>query len=229
MNYPALSVNDLVSACTQSSDEFAWAEFVRRFHPLIASVTLRVARQWGERAPHVIDDLIQETYLKLCASGLRSFRATRTDRPDAIYAYVKVFTANLAHDQLKAAKAQKRGGSVDTSSDGGEIDGTGRVMPTRTESVIERRLLLQEVESCLTAVTPGSKSERDRRIFWLYYRVGLSANAIAHLPTIDLTTKGVESTILRLTRLVRKQLGEPRQRGTPNIGPTKGMSTENSF
>jgi RNA polymerase sigma-70 factor (ECF subfamily) len=177
----------------------------------------------------VIDDLIQETYLKLCASGLRSFKAIRADRPDAIFAYVRVFTANLVHDQLKAAKAQKRGGSVDTSSEHGEIAATGRVMTTRTESVIERRLLLQEVESCLTAVAPGAKSERDRRIFWLYYRVGLSANAIANLPTIDLTTKGVESTILRLTRLVRKQLGEPRQRGTTNIGPTKGMSTENSF
>ena len=43
-------------------------------------------------------------------------------------------------------------------------------------------------------------------MFWLYYRVGLTANAIAALPSIGLSMKGVESTILRLIRLLRQEI-----------------------
>src|SRR5437667_159549 len=50
---------------------------------------------------------------------------------------------------------------------------------------------------------------RSRLIFWLYYRSGLSASAIASIPNIGLTTKGVESALLRLTRLVRIAFTEP--------------------
>jgi RNA polymerase sigma-70 factor (ECF subfamily) len=43
-------------------------------------------------------------------------------------------------------------------------------------------------------------------IFWLYYEQGMTAKAIAALPSINLTSKGVESAISRLTRLVREQV-----------------------
>jgi len=37
---------------------------------------------------------------------------------------------------------------------------------------------------------------RDCAIFWLYYRQGLTAKAIAQLPDIGLTVKGVEKYIV---------------------------------
>jgi len=48
-------------------------------------VAIRVARQWAETSPSLIDDLIQETYLRA--------------------GYIKVFTANLIHDHFKALRA----------------------------------------------------------------------------------------------------------------------------
>ena len=89
----------------------------------------------------------------------------------------------------------------------------------------ERQRLVQQVADCLAATVTGAQSERDSRIFWLYYRIGLSATEIAALPTLDLTTKGVESTILRLTRLVRQQLGSRIRLAAPS---SKGMSSAES-
>lgn len=45
-------------------------------------------------------------------------------------------------------------------------------------------------------------------IFWLYYRDGLTTRAISSLPFVGLSTKGVESTIHRLTRMVRNEMVE---------------------
>jgi RNA polymerase sigma-70 factor, ECF subfamily len=181
---------------------------------------LRVARQWGDSSSQVVDDLIQETYLKLCANGLRVLQSFRSAHKDAIYGYIKVFTANLVHDHFKVANSQKRGGGTAASS----LDGTDR-QPTAqasrsTATTLERGVLMQQVDACLQLVAVGPGSERDRRIFWLYYRVGLAASAIAALPTIGLSTKGVESTLLRLTRQVRQQLVDtkPKEKGKAGEG-----------
>src|ERR1700733_12575996 len=100
LDYSAMSPNDLALLCFEQSDEAAWTEFVRRFHPLIARVALRVARQWGERSPQVVDDLVQNTYLKLCAERVSLLQKFSPVHSDAIYGYIKVFTANLVHDRL---------------------------------------------------------------------------------------------------------------------------------
>jgi len=52
--------------------------------------------------------------------------------------------------------------------------------------------------------------QRDRTIFWLYYRQGLTAKEIGALPSIGLSLKGVESTLHRLTQLVREHLARTR-------------------
>lgn len=229
MDYANAPADELALKCLAGAGQAAWTEFVKRFHPVIASVVIRVVRQWGESTPQAIEDLVQETYMKLCAAGLRGFRSTNPNHPEAIYGYIKVFTANLVHDHFKVSRAQKRGGGAETTS----IDeGSGEIEQRkfeRPEVVLERKLLLQRVASCLASTTSGINSERDRRIFWLYYRVGLSARAIASLPTIKLSTKGVESTILRLTRLVRQKLGSLNKQTLTDASSSKGMKVENSL
>ena len=49
--------------------------------------------------------------------------------------------------------------------------------------------------------------ERDRDIFWLYYIEQFSAREIAALPNIELSAKGVESLIFRLTKILRDAIG----------------------
>src|SRR5262249_54164894 len=109
MDYASLSAEELVLACGQSDDAAAWQEFVRRFYRLIATVALRVARRWGGSSPQIIDDLVQETYLKLCADNLQMLRSFKSQHPDAFYGYLKVVTANLVHDHFKAVHSSKRG------------------------------------------------------------------------------------------------------------------------
>lgn len=229
MDYKALPPAELVLQCLRTGEESAWIEFVRRFQPLIGSVVIRVARQWGETSRAAIDDLIQETYLKLCANRFGLIQKFKSRHEDAIYGYIKVFTANLVHDHFKAFRAQKRGGDVETASinDGRSGDCSGRKEPA--EVLVERRLLLGKVAAFLVVLTSGQNADRDRRIFWLYYRAGLSASAIATLPSIGLSTKGVESIIQRLTRAVRQELVAPKHddlstgKAVEGIRPTESL------
>jgi RNA polymerase sigma-70 factor (ECF subfamily) len=206
VDYSTIPPQELILACLQRGEESAWVEFVRRFQPLIASVVLRITRQWGEAYPQLIDDLIQETYLKLCAEDFQPLKTFESRHEDAIYGFIKVFTANLVHDHFKASRAQKRGGSAGTFSLDAEAtaERVGQIPPE--VATVERKLLLGQVAGCLESVAAGPNVKRDCRIFWLYYRAGLSASAIATLPTIGLSVKGVESTILRLTRAVQHRL-----------------------
>jgi RNA polymerase sigma-70 factor (ECF subfamily) len=216
VDYSTLSAAELALTCFRGGGETAWAEFVRRFQPLIARVVLRVARQWGESSPQVVDDLIQDTYVKICSERGRLFQSFTSPHADAIYGFIKVFTANLVHDHFKASRAEKRGGvsinnAVETS------DAAPRTADSKcTEALIERKILIQQVDACLKTLPSGACSERDQRIFWLYYRVGLAASAIADLPSIGLTTKGVESTLVRLTKQIRQRLVEKVEAREPN-------------
>ncbi len=209
MDFAALSTEELVLKCVESGDAAAWEEFIRRFHPPIARVALRVARRWGACTPQLIDDLVQETYLKLCANNFRLLRSFKSQHPDAFYGYLKVVTSNLVHDHFKTAHSAKRGSGAAEAGDYPEIvaNANSSSAPTAAQSS-ERQILLQEFDGLLRKLALGHQAERDRKIFWLYYRTGLTASAIAALPSIGLSTKGVESTIGRLTKLLRQEMNE---------------------
>lgn len=189
--------------CSASGEAGAWEEFVRRFHKLIAAVVLRTASRLGDCSTQTVDDLIQETYLKLCGDSFRLLREFDQRHPDAFLAFVRVVAANVARDHFKSLHSKKRGQmQIDSISE--EI-----VPPAAEESdggpkAIQRAVLLHEVERHLDLSIAGPDQDRNARIFWLYYRTGLSAGAIAALPGIGLTTKGVESLILRITRELRQ-------------------------
>jgi RNA polymerase sigma factor (sigma-70 family) len=229
VDYTAISPEDLVFACLRSAEESAWVEFVRRFHPLIASVVLRLARQWGQTSPQAIDDLIQDAYLKLCADRGLILQNFRPAHKDAIYGYIKVFTANLVHDHFKAARSQKRGGVAVTTSIEAAEPTCRHEASTPGAATLDLSVLIQQVDACLHSITPGPNGDRDRRIFWLYYRVGLAAREIAALPTIGLATKGVESTLMRLTNQVRKRLMPPKNHGTTTAMSGEGIHPAESL
>jgi RNA polymerase sigma-70 factor (ECF subfamily) len=206
----ALSSEELIRMCVDTSDTAAWEEFVRRFRPVIAGTVLRTARRFGVSAPNVIDDLIQETYLKICANRCRVLREFQSQADDAIFGLLKTVAFSVAQDHLKGGLAEKRGaGRQDVAIDShleSMIPG-GEGLPQ-----VEREILLREINDHLTGGAVQSVSgERDRQIFWLYYRHGMTTRAIALIPGIGLTQKGVESVIQRLTNHVRGWLVEIRR------------------
>lgn len=166
-------------------------------------------RQRGEVAPQVVDDLVQETYLKLCADNCRLLFDFAVQHPEAVVGYIKTIAVNVAHDYFKSRYSQKRGfGDVGKSLEGLELE--ARTGDLGGQAAMEREILLKQINRCLEGCSQGPDEDRDRSIFWLYYQQGMSAKAIAALPTIGLTAKGVESVIFRLTRLVREQIVELR-------------------
>jgi RNA polymerase sigma-70 factor (ECF subfamily) len=210
MDYTSLPPEELIRMCAQSGQASAWEEFIRRFNPLIARVVLRTARRWGEYSRSVLDDLVQETYLKICAEDCRLLRTFHSRQPDAIYGYLKVVTKNVVHDHLKATHAAKRGsGEVAEDIEAVGLNGRRATQDSQSsQKSVERQILLQEIDRYLTRFASDENPQRSRLIFWLYYRSGLSANAIASIPGIELTTKGVESTLLRLRRMVKLVLAD---------------------
>lgn len=207
-SYSSYSAEQLVQACVAKGDRAAWQEFFCRFHPVIARTALRTARVWGEPGRALLDDLIQEIYLKLCEDNYRLLCNFEARHPDSIYGFLKTVAINSVRDHFKARQTEKRGAGQNHCPI--EILDEG-VLPQHLaddREHIDRRVLLGEIGAQLERLAPGPERNRERLIFWLYYRQGLSAPAIAALPGIGLSTKGVESTLLRLTRSLRRALGE---------------------
>jgi RNA polymerase sigma-70 factor, ECF subfamily len=202
-----MSLGDLIQTCAKGGDADAWEEFVRRFQGLIAAVAWRTARQWGENSPGLVDDLVQETYLRLCMDRRRLLGEFQEQHPDSFYAYLKVVTTNVVHDHFRVLHSKKRGPGrtdelVDTSTAHFPAGKTGTV------EGIQRNILLKEVDAALQSSLSGDDQARDHQVFWLYYRQGMTAQAIANISAFALSVKGVESLIYRLTRLVRERLAE---------------------
>jgi len=227
--YSSSPLPDLLRACVETRDAAAWQEFIKRFHRLIAGVVLRTCRQYGSAPVELVDDLVQDTYLKLCADRCRLLQEFESRHPEAIYGFLKVVAANVTRDHFKASHSKKRGGAALTESADEDSLRRGAAHSIPVGENLERILLIQKVDDCLRAIASGPTSERDRRIFWLHYRAGLPASAIATLPTIQLTTKGVESTLLRLVRQVRQRLVYARSQGPPAGISGEGIPPAESF
>jgi RNA polymerase sigma-70 factor (ECF subfamily) len=205
--YTSSSPQDVVRACCDS-DADAWQEFVSRYYrPIVLSI-IRTAKTWGEPPGRIVDDLVQETYLKLCADGCKLLHEFAVHHPDAIAGYLKAIAVNVARDYFKSIHTQKRGLGETTQL----LDRVELRAPSKSiggQGAIEREVLMEQVDQYLKTCTDGPDKQRDRIIFWLYYQQGLTAKGIASLPAIGLTAKGVESALLRLTRLVRQKVMNP--------------------
>lgn len=73
-------------------------------------------------------------------------------------------------------------------------------------TIIAFSIFLKEVDEYLKIYLTGSDQERDRLIFWPYFRQGMSTKEIASLPNIKLSAKGVGSVIERLKQAIREQI-----------------------
>ncbi len=206
LRYSSMSVVELIRACAESNDGEAWEGFVARFQRPISLSIRHTACQWGKDPRQFIDDLLQETYLKLCADKCRLLLDFAVQHPDeAVVAYIKTIAINVAHDHFKSLHSQKRGaGETDQLSEDCEIPAQNRSLGG--SEAMEREVFLRQIDERLQNCAAGPNQERDCLIFWFFYRQGMSAKAIAALATIKLTAKGVEAVIFRLIRCVREKI-----------------------
>jgi RNA polymerase sigma-70 factor (ECF subfamily) len=203
MDYKNLSSPDLVQQCVTTKAAEAWGEFIRRFQPLIEGVVARTALRWTTVSASLVDDLIQETYLKLCTDEFRRLREFRSRHEDAVYGFLKVVAYNVTMDYFKVRQASKRGAGLVSDADP-EI----AFQTTGTAGSADDQVLLREIDEAIDRI---AASKRDKTVFLLYYRQGFTALAIAQVPGIELTAKGVESCLHRLTAQLREHMAGTRK------------------
>ena len=203
--YSSLSLKDVVCLCAGPCDDEAWQEFVSRVGKPISLSIMRTASLWGEPSRSLVEDLIQVTYLKLWEDSCRLLRDFAIQHPDAILGYLTKTAANATHDYFKHGRSQSSGGDkphVSTS----DVDPEAGKEVHGSQERIAFQVFLNEIDDHLKRRLTGPEQERDRMIFWLYFRQGMSTKEIASLPTIGLGTKGVGSVIERLKHCIREQI-----------------------
>jgi len=151
---------------------------------------MRTASRKGERSQSLVEDLRQETYVKLLQDGCRHVRDFAIQHPEAVLGYVKKIAHNVTLDHFRQDPP------VSTI----EVD------PVDWKADPDIEVLLKEINEYLKHCLTGPDQGRDRMIFWLYFRQGMSTKEIASLPIIGLTAKGVGSVIERLKHGIREQI-----------------------
>jgi RNA polymerase sigma-70 factor (ECF subfamily) len=208
------SVNDLAKACARSADAAEWEEFLRRCAPLVSLVALRLCRLWMNRAePAIVDDIVQEVFLKLCDQERRILRNFEPRGEDSFLGLLRVVSSSVGNDYFRRHSSVKRGGKAVTSS----LDEESTPNRTSKTGQAEKEVLFSQLDRKLRSA-PGVSTERDRVLFWLYYRQGFTAEEIAALPGAGLSAKGVESALRRIAIWLREQLEASRQEAEPDYG-----------
>jgi RNA polymerase sigma-70 factor (ECF subfamily) len=206
VNPAGITSGELMRACIDRGDKASWEEFVRRFRPLIAGVVSRTARRFGQYSPQLIDDLVQDTFLKLCANQCHVMRDFKPRAEESIFGLLKTMAFTVTHDHFRGSMAKMRGAGRKESALDGYVENTVAGRDGLPE--VEREILLGQIDGYLASPKEPVISPRDREIFWLYYRHGMTARDIAAIAHLGLTPKGVESVIQRLTSHVRERFGQ---------------------
>ena len=121
----------------------------------------------------------------------------------AMFGFLKLFAANLVHDHFRSLRSNKRMPAQGLL----EFDDERLAHAGLTVAGgIEQKILLNEIKDLLETRANGAAAERDRQIFWLHHRHGMSAREIASIPSLHLAEKGVESVLGRLAALVKREL-----------------------
>ena len=180
-------------------------------------MALRVCRLWmNAPSPATVDDIVQEVFLKLCEQERRILRTFEPRGEDSFLGLLRIVSASVANDYFRRIYSAKRGGNVVTS----QLIEDGPASPTNSNqqtTKIHRSVLLSQLDQKLRSA-PEVIGERDRALFWLYYRQGFTAEEIAGLSATGLTPKGVESALRRVATWLRAEIQKHKPQGQAEPG-----------
>jgi RNA polymerase sigma-70 factor (ECF subfamily) len=219
LNVTAIAANRLARICAYSTKAPEWGEFVRLVTPVVALTARRVSLLWSDESGATVSEIVQEVFLKLCEDDRRILREFEDRGSDSFFKLIRMITASVATDHFRRTRAEKRGGRI------GAIPLESTLIEEELsdgESVraVEWPTLMAQLDGLLR-LYPDTVSMRDRNLFWMYYMHGMTAEAIARIPAMDLGAKGVESALLRLVRLLRLTIanGKPKTELAENENP----------
>jgi RNA polymerase sigma factor (sigma-70 family) len=200
----SIAANKLAQICAYSTDAPEWEQFVRVITPVIALTAQRVSQMRGNASGPVVSEIVQEVFLKLVEEDRRILREFEDRGNVAFLKLLRMVAASVATDYHRRAQASKRGGRggpmpLDT------VEAQPGISNRSATDAVEWPTLMAQLDGLLR-LDSESISVRDRQIFWLYYRHGLTAQAIAKIPAMDLTPKGVESVLRRMAQVLRETI-----------------------
>jgi RNA polymerase sigma-70 factor (ECF subfamily) len=204
--------NRLARICAYSAQAPEWEQFVRAVTPVVALAARRVSAVWGDASEGTVSEIVQEVFLKLCEDERRILREFDDRGNDSFLKLLRMITASVGTDHFRRQRAEKRGGRTHSVPLESHIP-TDDVSDSKATAAVEWPSLIAQLDGLLR-LYPDTVSARDRNLFWLYYRQGLTAEAISRIPAIGLSAKGVESALQRLTRLLRETIvnGKPKSK-----------------
>jgi RNA polymerase sigma-70 factor (ECF subfamily) len=224
-----IEANKLARLCAYSMRAPEWEQFVRLTTPVVALAARRVSALWREPSNTTVSEIVQDVFLKLCEDDRRILREFEDRGNSSFLKLMRMITVSVATDYFRRTRAEKRGG----------LNGAASLESSLIEEdlsdghstwAVEWPALMAQLDGLLR-LYPDAVSPRDRRLFWLYYRQGLTAEAISRIPAINLSAKGVESALLRLVRLLRQTIenGKPEieipNRELPSANRVKGFGS----
>ncbi len=195
---------------------------MRLVMPVVALAVRRVGSLWGDLSAATFSEIVQEVFLKVCEDDRRILREFEDRGNDSLLKLMRVVAASVATDHFRNSSAEKRGGrhSEARGEPGLSVED---LYDHKATDAVEWPTLMSQIDSLLESHS-DSVSLRDRNLFWLYYRQGMTAEAISRIPSIGLTVKGVESALLRLTRLLRETILNGRR--DREVDPLSAVKTQ---
>jgi len=215
----ALSANRLAQICAYSAEAPEWAELVRVATPVVSLAARRVGEVWGDKSTATVNEIVQDVFLKLCEDERRVLREFESRGDDSFLNLLRVITATVGTDHFRRATAEKRGGYVPAITVQPHTV-ADELQDSRAARAMEMPSLFAQLDGLLR-LYPNNVSARERKMFWLHYSQGMSGEAISRIPGIGLSGKGVETALVRLTRLLRHTVAQ----GKPKLASTKNKSS----
>ncbi len=224
VNIKELSNIQLVQVCARDSrNEAAWEEFVNRFNQHIAISVIRVLRSNSDQLmssdglipPDVINDLIQQVYVRLLDNDRQALKRFRGEHEKSIFAYLARLTTTVVLDYLRRRSAGRRPPELISWTEieyrlKDSLDEMDSCSATLSSSDLENRLnegmTVRDMIAQLQCILEGEHKRRDILIFVLYVFDGLTAEEIAAQPGIGLTPNGVRSVLIRLKRKLKEHM-----------------------
>jgi RNA polymerase sigma factor (sigma-70 family) len=215
---PQRSHVELMRSCLTSDSEQDWNEFVARYNRFICLAVLRAYGQRGRRRAggvdvELIDDLVQEVYLKLFEGSRSVGRGFRGASDAAVFVYIGRVAISVVIDHFRRNGARKRGSDLCSLDDvvygdeGQEVTVGDRIAapgPSPEDAAVGA-LLREEIAVILGRVLRGRNATRDRRIADTFIFEGCSLGEIADRIG-GIRESGVKSSIRRTSMRLRGEL-----------------------
>ena len=207
---------ELVSVCAADRGPEVWSKFVERFGTRLTMGVRRAFRRAGIfPSPVDIEDLLQEVYCKLLASGGRVLRNCRGRHGSEVSAYLGRVAESVVLDYLRATAAEKRGKDLVIQQileqDMDMCDLAADRGPSPEERILnrERRDLL--LSRCRQK-SSGTSATRDLWLLYLAFFEGCTSREISRHLKGGLTPGSVDCAVHRLRkRLALQGLQLPRR------------------